>query len=107
MFEYLTEHAGFVVIASFVLYSIGIYKLVDVIKKMTADVSALKRFRVAMAVVIGGVTGPFIYPYLFELLGVTVGVPILFSVLLGIGAGGGAVNIHNYVNRKLNKDNSE
>lgn len=104
MIEFLVEHAGFVVIVAFVLYALSIYKLVDVLKKLTQDIEALVRFRVATAAVIGGVTGPLVYPYLFELLGVEIGVPIAFSVILGIGTGAVAVNIHNYVDRQLKRE---
>lgn len=101
MLDFIMENAGFVVIVAFVLYALAIYKSVDVIKRVTADIEALQRWRVAMAVVIGGVTGPFAYPFLFTLLGETVPLPIPFSIIMGVGTGGVAVNIYNFVEEKL------
>lgn len=104
MIEFLIEHAGFVVITSFILYALCIYKLVDVLKKITKDIKWLKPYRVAMATVIGGATGPLAYPFLFELLKVDIDIPIAFSIILGVGTGAVAVNIHNYIDGQLKRE---
>ena len=104
MQDFLAQNASLVVAATFVLYALSIYKLVDVVKHLTEDIDSLKKFRVGMAGTIGGITGPFVYPFLFEVSGIDLTVPLVFSIILGVGTGAVAVNIHNYVEQILTKE---
>lgn len=101
MTEFLIGHAGIAAAAAFVLYALAIYKAVDIIKQLTEHLERLKPWRVTYAAVIGSVTGPFVYPWIFAITGVPLQVPFIVSIIMGLGTGGVAVNIHTFVEQRL------
>lgn len=103
MLEMVTGHAGIAAVVAFFLYALAIYKVVDIVKRLTEHLAWLQPYRVAMAAVIGGMTGPLIYPWIFELTGAAAKVPFFASIIMGLGTGGIAVNIHALVEQRLGK----
>ena len=101
MIDFITEHAGFVALAAFVLYALAIYKVVEVVKTLTAKIGWVKRYHVTLAAIVGLITGPFIYPWLFDVMGTTHTMPWYVGIVLGLGTGGTAVNVHNWVRKKM------
>lgn len=102
--EILLEHAGFIVGFAFTLYSAAIYNLVNVLKKATKNIEIVAKYRFAMAALIGGITGPFVYPTLFMALEYEHELPLYFSVLLGVGTGSVAENVYHYSKSKLKRE---
>lgn len=101
MLEFITEHAEFAVIPTFILYALAMYQLVEITKVLTKRYDVVKPWRIAMPAAYGAITGPFVFPWLFDLMGVMENTPIPLCVILGMGAGTTANVIYDKMEEKI------